>query len=55
LHDKIQIAKAVNVTVISLEDAPKGYKDFGQRRGQEICDRPARHDRGRDRSTGILP
>src|SRR5256714_3183699 len=28
LHDKIQIAKAVNVTVISLEDAPKGYKDF---------------------------
>ncbi|MDB5174573.1 MAG: Formaldehyde dehydrogenase, glutathione-independent, partial [Phycisphaerales bacterium] len=28
LHDKIQIAKAVNVTTISLEDAPKGYKDF---------------------------
>jgi glutathione-independent formaldehyde dehydrogenase len=28
LYDKIQIAKAVNVTVISLKDAPKGYKDF---------------------------
>lgn len=28
LHDKIKIAKAVNVTVISLEDGPKGYKDF---------------------------
>ncbi len=28
LHDKIQIAKAVNVATISLDDAPKGYKDF---------------------------
>jgi glutathione-independent formaldehyde dehydrogenase len=28
LHDKIQIAKAVNVQVISLEEAPKGYQDF---------------------------
>ena len=28
LHDKIQIAKAVNATVISLDEAPKGYKDF---------------------------
>jgi glutathione-independent formaldehyde dehydrogenase len=28
LHDKIKIAKAVNVQVISLDDAPKGYKDF---------------------------
>ncbi len=28
LHDKIDIAKAVNVTMISLDDAPKGYKDF---------------------------
>ncbi len=28
LHDKTQIAKAVNVTVISLEEAPQGYKDF---------------------------
>ncbi|MGA8593725.1 MAG: formaldehyde dehydrogenase, glutathione-independent [Bryobacteraceae bacterium] len=28
LHEKIQIAKAVNVTVISLDEAPQGYKDF---------------------------
>ena len=28
LHDKIQIAKAVNVTVISLDEAPQGYQDF---------------------------
>jgi glutathione-independent formaldehyde dehydrogenase len=28
LHDKIQIAKAVNVTLISLDEAPAGYKDF---------------------------
>jgi glutathione-independent formaldehyde dehydrogenase len=28
LYDKIQIAKAVNVTVISLDEAPKGYHDF---------------------------
>jgi glutathione-independent formaldehyde dehydrogenase len=28
LYDKIQIAKAVNVDVISLDDAPKGYEDF---------------------------
>lgn len=28
LHDKVQIAKAVNVTLIGLEDAPRGYQDF---------------------------
>jgi len=28
LHDRIQIAKAVNTTVISLDEAPKGYADF---------------------------
>jgi glutathione-independent formaldehyde dehydrogenase len=28
LHDKVQIAKAVNATVISLEQAPQGYQDF---------------------------
>jgi glutathione-independent formaldehyde dehydrogenase len=28
LYDKIQIAKAVNVTVITLDDGPKGYQDF---------------------------
>ena len=28
LHDKVQIARAVNATVITLDDAPTGYKDF---------------------------
>jgi glutathione-independent formaldehyde dehydrogenase len=28
LHDKIQIAKAVNATIISLDQAPQGYQDF---------------------------
>ncbi|MBN9387605.1 MAG: formaldehyde dehydrogenase, glutathione-independent [Chloroflexi bacterium] len=28
LYDKIQIAKAVNVRVITLDEAPQGYKDF---------------------------
>jgi glutathione-independent formaldehyde dehydrogenase len=28
LHDKIEIAKAVNATIISLDEAPQGYSDF---------------------------
>ncbi len=28
LYDKIQIAKAVNVQVITLKEAPQGYVDF---------------------------
>lgn len=28
LYDKIDIAKAVNVEVISLQDAPTGYAEF---------------------------
>jgi glutathione-independent formaldehyde dehydrogenase len=28
LHDKVQIAKAVNATIIPLDKAPEGYKDF---------------------------
>jgi glutathione-independent formaldehyde dehydrogenase len=28
LNDKAQIAKAVNATVISLDEAPQGYRDF---------------------------
>src|SRR4051794_22820319 len=28
LNDRCQIAKAVNATVISLDDAPQGYQDF---------------------------
>jgi glutathione-independent formaldehyde dehydrogenase len=28
LHDRVQIAKAVNATVITLDEAPDGYRDF---------------------------
>jgi glutathione-independent formaldehyde dehydrogenase len=28
LHDRVQIAKAVGATVISLDDAPRGYAEF---------------------------
>ncbi len=28
LNERCQIAKAVNATVISLDDAPRGYQDF---------------------------
>ncbi|QNG37739.1 formaldehyde dehydrogenase, glutathione-independent [Geodermatophilaceae bacterium NBWT11] len=30
LHDRVQIAKAVNATVISLDEAPQGYADFDE-------------------------
>ena len=28
LNDRAKIAKAVNATVITLDEAPDGYKDF---------------------------
>ena len=28
LHDRLPIAKIVNATVISLDEAPEGYADF---------------------------
>ena len=28
LNDRAQIAKAVNATVITLDEAPQGYQDF---------------------------
>jgi glutathione-independent formaldehyde dehydrogenase len=28
LHNRVARAKAVNVTVLPLEDAPQGYRDF---------------------------
>ena len=28
LGDRVEIAKAVNATVITLDEAPQGYKDF---------------------------
>src|SRR5918998_1328183 len=33
LHDRVQIAKAVNAEVIPLEDAPRGYQEFDQGAG----------------------
>ncbi|MFF1678716.1 formaldehyde dehydrogenase, glutathione-independent [Streptomyces sp. NPDC058256] len=30
LHERVHIAKAVNATVISLDDAPRGYAEFDQ-------------------------
>jgi len=33
--DKAQIAKAVNATVLGLEDAPRGYRDFDQGAAQK--------------------
>jgi glutathione-independent formaldehyde dehydrogenase len=30
LNDRVQIAKAVNAAVITLDEAPAGYKDFDQ-------------------------
>jgi glutathione-independent formaldehyde dehydrogenase len=36
LHDRVQIAKAVNATVIKLDDAPKGYADFDSGAAQKF-------------------
>ena len=36
LHDKVQIAKAVNATVISLDQAPQGYADFDSGAAQKF-------------------
>ncbi|GAB2918815.1 formaldehyde dehydrogenase, glutathione-independent [Rhodococcus aerolatus] len=36
LHDKVQIAKAVNATTISLDQAPQGYADFDSGAAQKF-------------------
>ncbi len=36
LYDKIQIAKACNVTLISLDEAPAGYRDFDKGAAQKF-------------------
>ena len=43
LYDKVQIAKAVNVTVISLEDAAGRLQGLRPRRRQEVRARSPRH------------
>ncbi|TNY35515.1 formaldehyde dehydrogenase, glutathione-independent [Thermomonospora catenispora] len=36
LHDRVQIAKAVNATVIGLSDAPRGYAEFDRGAAQKF-------------------
>ena len=51
LHDRVQIAKAVNATVITLDDAPHGYAS-STRGVEEVRARPERlPGRGRRRLT----
>ena len=42
LHDRVQIAKAVNATPIPLDDAPRGYHEFDQGAAPQVRARPAR-------------
>ena len=42
LHDRAQIAQAVNATVISLDDAPRGYREFDRGAAQKFVIDP--HD-----------
>ena len=42
LYDKVHPAKAVNATIISLDEAPQGLQGLRQGRGQEVRHRPAR-------------
>ena len=37
LNDRVQIAKAVDATVITFDEAPQGYKDFDQGRPRSSC------------------
>ena len=37
LHDKVHIAKAVNATVIPLDDAPRGYSEFDEGAARSTC------------------
>ena len=46
LHDKAHIAKAVNATVISLDEAPRRLPGLRQGRRAEVRHRSARHDTG---------
>ena len=41
LHDKVHPAKAVNVTIISLDEAPQGLSGLRQGRGEEVRHRSA--------------
>ena len=47
LHDKVQIAKAVNATAISLDDAPAGLRRLRPGRREEVRAEPERLHQGR--------
>lgn len=40
LHERVHIAKAVNATVIGIEDAPRGYAEFDQGAGRKYVLNP---------------
>jgi glutathione-independent formaldehyde dehydrogenase len=40
LHDKVPSARAVNATVIPLEQAPEGYKEFDKGAAQKFVLHP---------------
>ena len=42
LHDKIEIAEAVNVKLISLNQAPQGYTDFDKGAPRKVVIGPHR-------------
>ena len=42
LHDRVQIAKAVNATPIPLDEAPRGYAGVRRGCGEEVRPRPQR-------------
>src|SRR4029079_8782404 len=48
LNERCQIAKAVNATVISLDEAPGGYKDFDQGDAKKFVLDP--HDKLRNKT-----
>jgi hypothetical protein len=41
LHERIHIAQAVNATVISLDEAPRGYADFDRGVARKFVIEPA--------------
>ena len=49
LHDRIPIAKIVNATVIKLDEAPQGYKDFDKGAAKKFVIDP----HGKRRQSGL--
>ena len=46
LHDRAHIAKAVNATVVTLDEAPQGLRGLRQGRREEVRAQPARRHQG---------